>query len=428
MRLGFLLKTAWCDIRGTPRRLFVSMLGIVVGITGFATIDSLNRGLERAIDNEFHTQSKIRLVEIRKAGLDLGIIQFDPASLFGTTSGLTQSDIEELRQWPELSNVFPRLTIDFPTGASGGEALVGQNLFAELLLDGLPQELLTENSMPEWSLSEPVPIWVSTSLLEIFNTSVADSLNLPKLSPQLLEGLTFDIIVGRSLIKRSGQTSRQTTLKARIVGTHPNVNPLGAATTLDVAQELIAEFSTSKTEARFTTAILELTSARSLEVVMAKLSKIGLEVDDTSSRLKEVLNVIEVFGLSVAGLFLLMATFSVGQSFHAVLGERRRDLSLYQTLGFTERQLRYLIGLQSFGLGLLGSVIALLLAVVCTESANWFISVATPDFPYKPDIWFVWSGSTVVKGLLLGSVVTSCAGLAGLRGLIGPEILAKDMR
>ena len=161
---------------------------------------------------------------------------------------------------------------------------------------------------------------------------------------------------------------------------------------------------------------------------MAKLSKIGLEVDDTSSRLKEVLNVIEVFGLSVAGLFLLMATFSVGQSFHAVLGERRRDLSLYQTLGFTERQLRYLIGLQSFGLGLLGSVIALLLAVVCTESANWFISVATPDFPYKPDIWFVWSGSTVVKGLLLGSVVTSCAGLAGLRGLIDPDILAKDMR
>ncbi len=428
MRLNFLIKTAMRDIQSAPRRLFVSMLGIVVGITGFATVDSLNHGLERAIDQEFHAESQIRFIEVRKVGLDLGFIQFNPTSLLGATNGLTPDDLEQLKGWPEISKVYPRATIDFPTGASGGAQLLGRNLYADLLLDGLPAELLSDEPLSPWSRQDPIPIWVSDKLLDIYNTSVADSLNLPKLSAGLLEGVPFDIIVGRSLIKRPEQATRSTTLKARVAGTHPSVNPLGAATTLDVAKQLIAEFSEAGGSPRYVTAILEVASARSIDDVSSKLSNIGLEIDDRAAQLKEALSVVEVFGLSIATLFIAMAAFSVGQSFNAVLGERREELSLYQALGFTEWQLRFVIAIQSFGLGMLGSIVALMLAFVSTETANWFISAFTPEFPYKPDTWFVWSPSTIIKGLSLGSIVTCIAGLGGLRGLLGPDILAKDMR
>ena len=52
--------------------------------------------------------------------------------------------------------------------------------------------------------------------------------------------------------------------------------------------------------------------------------------------------------------------------------ERRRDLSLYQGLGFSRRELMMMIGIQGFLLGLVGATLGYLTALGVGEGAEWF--------------------------------------------------------
>ena len=74
----------------------------------------------------------------------------------------------------------------------------------------------------------------------------------------------------------------------------------------------------------------------------------GLEVDQSAQELQEMLGALKMFGFILSGLFLCLASLVVTQSFGASLLERRRDLSLYQGLGFSRRELMMMIGIKDF--------------------------------------------------------------------------------
>ena len=141
--------------------------------------------MEKTIDEEFNVSTDMRRVEFRKQGLDLGILKLDPSAIFGGQSGISPALVEELEQIDTVAHVYPRLDIGLPMGARGGQALLGKSLYADLLLEGLPVSLLSpETSVGAWDPQKPVPIWISNTLIEIYNSSVAPFLKLPGDFPQ----------------------------------------------------------------------------------------------------------------------------------------------------------------------------------------------------------------------------------------------------
>ena len=214
MRVRVLLQCAWRDLRAAPRRLFFSLTGIGLGLAALLLVSALSLALEQTIDKEFNRSGEFRRLEVRKQSLDLGFIKFDTSRLFGGESGLSPEVVAELEALEGIDSVYPRLSVGLPMGARGGKAILGRSLYADLLLEGLPAELLspTKPSLP-WTEQEPVPIWVSERLVEIFNTTVATSLQLPQISAGLLQGFTFDLVIGRSLLARSLEAKTQGDIK-----------------------------------------------------------------------------------------------------------------------------------------------------------------------------------------------------------------------
>ena len=188
----------------------------------------------------------------------------------------------------------------------------------------------------------------------------------------LLQGFTFDLVIGRSLLARSLEAKTQGTLKAKIVGTHPDVSTLGAATTLEIASRLQRSWAIEPPPPTFTTLLIDISTTRQLPEIVSTLESMGLEVDQSAQELQEMLGALKMFGFILSGLFLCLASLVVTQSFGASLLERRRDLSLYQGLGFSRRELMMMIGIQGFLLGLVGATLGCLTALGVGEGAEWF--------------------------------------------------------
>ena len=428
MKLTVIAQCAWTDLKASPRRLVLSLLGVSLGLAALLMVSGLSLGLEETVDREFHASTDIRRVEVRKQGLDLGIVKLDPSALFGGDSGISAALINELRALDTIAEVYPRLDIGLPMGARGGEALLGKSLYADLLLEGLPARLLSPTTeYSNWTSGEPVPIWISDKLVEIFNTTVAPSLKLPEISPALLNGFTFELIVGRSLLNRDLRAKVQGKLKAVIVGAHPSVSPLGASTTLEIAKRIRSAWAFEPPPLSYTSLLIDVKGTRHLDETIAQLEALGLEPDRKAQKIRQILQALKTFGLLVAGLFIVLAGFLVGQSFSAVLLERRRDLSLYRGLGFSRRDLTAMIAIQGMSLGLLGSLIGCLLGLVLGESCQWMLTHLVTDFPFKPARWFIWSGSALGIATFIGTTITTVAGLWPLRRLTTDASMLEDL-
>ena len=86
MKLTVIAQCAWTDLKASPRRLVLSLLGVSLGLAALLMVSGLSLGLEETVDREFHASTDIRRVEVRKQGLDLGIVKLDPIRLYEPTS------------------------------------------------------------------------------------------------------------------------------------------------------------------------------------------------------------------------------------------------------------------------------------------------------------------------------------------------------
>ena len=69
MRFRVLVQCAWRDLRAAPRRLFLSLTGIGLGLAALLLVSALSLALERTIDKEFNRSAEFRRLEVRKQSL-----------------------------------------------------------------------------------------------------------------------------------------------------------------------------------------------------------------------------------------------------------------------------------------------------------------------------------------------------------------------
>lgn len=124
------------------RQFALSTLGVVFGIGTLIFFLSLGHGVRRNVLNRVFDVNEI---EIIPRTVNLGSFQ-SRGGLFGRDkgTGLTDDTVEALRGVDGVTEVFPRVQLSFPSIARGGDSIVGENLYAELVGDGIPPELVAE--------------------------------------------------------------------------------------------------------------------------------------------------------------------------------------------------------------------------------------------------------------------------------------------
>jgi putative ABC transport system permease protein len=412
MRLDGLAQLAVQDMRATPARSVIAAAGIALGVMVLLLIAGLGLGARDTVLEEVVRKLPVDMVEVVPKSIDLGL--FQASNPFGTAR-LTATNLEAMRTFPEVVAVYPKLEVRLPMMARGGEGLFGRRIHFDLFMVGVPVELI---GTPEFrDRKDFIPVVMSDQLLEVFNTSVAPSLGIPKLTPETVKLLGGEVVIGQSIMLGTRGAREQGVELGRVVGVSPFAMRLGATVPIETARRLRAQYGDPALEETFASILLRAGSPADVPKIRAQVEALGLAVDRTAERTSDLLTAATALGSLVGLLVLALAALNIAHSFFAQLSERRRELAIMRAVGARRGDLVIIVLAQAGLLGFFGGAFGVFFAHLFSFAIDAAAFAFLPQFPFRPDSFFSFP-------LLLDAAAFVAALLAAVLGATWPALAA----
>jgi putative ABC transport system permease protein len=446
VRARALARMVKSELGRTRGPLVTAGFGIAVGVAALVFFLALGLGARRVLLGDVFPIDQVEL-EPRKTSAGL-------LSLLGGPHepvGIEQSSVDQLRAMPGVREVYPKLRFRFPSMARGGKEVLGTEIGThEMVGDGIDPALLgagkdvpkgfvdplatpgpscksdadcpsTEycelpSGAAAGQCSKPVPALVSRYLVELFDHAVAPAHGLPPVAETLIgraQGVTFQMTLGASLLGVAKTGSRRE-VRAVVVGISPKAIDLGVTLPVEVVRRWNREYAGEDAGSKYSSVVVRVKDASDASHVIDAAASMALVPHDTRARDVSVLisGVLALLVL-VAAVILAVAALNIAHTFRMLVAERQHEIGLYRALGASAADMRaWLLSLALLVgsvAGLAGAVVAWLGALV----ADWRAAKDLPDFPFKPDSFFVFPAW--LWGLAIGF-----AALFALLGAIGP--------
>ncbi len=135
----------------------------------------------------------------------------------------------------------------------------------------------------------------------------------------------------------------------------------------------------------------------------------ALAAESVSDINDEFLGVFTTFLVVFAGIALLVATFSIYNTFSILVAQRGRESALLRALGASRRQVVTSVAVEALAVGVVASLIGILAGLGVAAGLQALLDAADLGFPSHP---LVFTGGTAVLSLVVGLVVTLLAAVA----------------
>jgi ABC-type lipoprotein release transport system permease subunit len=390
---GSLWQMAARDLLATRGRTAVSAAGIALGVGVLLVVVALGLGARDVILKEIVRKLPVDTIEVVPRRLSLGLLEVGAGSLLGGET-LNDETVERLRRLDGVEAAYPKLEVDIPMGARGGARLFGRRLYTDLFMTALPAELVRPEAGDDFrDGTGVVPVVISDQLIEVFNSSVAPSLGIPRMTAETLEGFEFEIVLGRSLMLGTRGAARTGSERARIVGVSRYAMRLGVTVPSETAERLLETYGDPDREREYAGVLLRAASPADVPSIRAAVEAAGLAVDETAERTSDILTAATLLASLVGLLVLALAALNIAHSFFASLSEQRRDLAILRAVGARRLHLVGLVLAQAVLLGIAGGACGLLVAHGVALAVDLGATVLLPAFPFKPESFFsmpVW--------------------------------------
>src|SRR5262249_37312536 len=132
---GALVGLVGQNLRRSRRSVALSIFGIAVGTSSLAFFLALSAGVRRVVLGKVFPVNQVEVVPVQSS-LE------SPLSALGLSRPrpLTDEIIAELKARPEVRAAHRRMKIAFPARAWGGRELLGRDVNAELIAEGIDPE------------------------------------------------------------------------------------------------------------------------------------------------------------------------------------------------------------------------------------------------------------------------------------------------
>ncbi len=415
MNLPSLLGMATREVRASRARNFISTLGIALGVGTLLVVVGLGLGARQLVLREVVRELPVNMVEVVPEQLDLGL--FKVGSLLGGTK-IDDSMVQQLEALPQVEKAYPKLDVDIPLGARGGQRFFGRSIYTDIFMEGVPSELLREELGDDFEGdADVVPVVISNQLIEIFNRSVAPNLGIPALTGETLKGLQFELRFGRSVMMGTRGASKTGYEKAAIAGVSRWAMPMGSTVPLETAKRILKDYAGQSGDYDYKSVVLRARSAADVPVIAARVDELGLDVDETAKRTADVMTTMTGLASSIGVLVLILAGLNIAHSFFASLTERRRELAIFRAVGAKRSHLVIFVLAQAAIVGLFGGVMGVIGAYLVRIGIDAAATAWLPEFPFKPETFFYMPLWIPALGIL-------AAVLAGCFGALWPAISA----
>lgn len=442
MRIRAAIDLVQRDLRRSLRTFSVAALGIVAGIAVLTFFLGLSEGMRAVVLGRIFPIDRVEVVAPETGmGSMLSLLGAAPA-------GIDEAQVRRLRAVPGVREAHPRMRFAFPSSGRGGRAIFGRDVGAgEIPADGVEDALVQAELGGEVRFRDPlgegsqrvcladagcdsgefcefaeiprsnapapgsgrcalpIPVVVSPYLVEIFNGTIAPAHNLPRVGELLIRratGLVLEWDLGRAGLGSARQgTPRR--VHARLVGVSRHAMDLGVTAPLAVAQRLNREFAGASAASRFSSVVLYLRDPGAMTELSAAVRAEGLEVRTSGAEQMGVLVKAITWILALASIVtVLVASLNIAHVFLSLIIERRGEIGLMRALGARRSDIAVLIVAQAMLVGAGSSTVGLVVARLAATLAERYARTEIPPFPFKPDVWFVFTARMGLGVFLFG--------------------------
>jgi hypothetical protein len=405
MRAGALVRLVRLGISRDRRGSASSSFGVAVGIGALVFFVALGLGVGRVVREKVFPVDA-NLVEVVPSPLQLGFLG----------GKLDQPEVDRLAALSGVARVYRKMTVRVPAVTVYDGDFFGQRLRMglEVLAVGVDPALVVRDAQAgdfeDAGPGRPIPAMAASRLLEIYNKSFAPARALPLLSAAMLVGFTFPVEFNRSFVAQT-PAGPVTRAQAQIVGISDRALLAGLTIPLAAAQRLNREGHADAET--FSAVTVEVVDPSQVPAVVAAVKAMGHRVDDQERRMAESAGAavaITTAAMALLSLLIcLLAAFNIAHALSASVRARERELGVMRAVGASRRDISVLVLSEALVLGLGGGVFGTLTAVAATKLGDGLAARVLPEFPFKPDTFFLVPAWLVLGGLGLG-VVAALAG------------------
>ncbi len=380
-----------------------SSFGIAMGIGALVFFVALGLGVGRVVrEKVFPVDAK--LVEVVPSQLAIG--------LFG--GKLDQAAVDRLAALPGVTHAYRKMNVRVPAVSFYDGDFFGRRvrMGIEVLAVGVDAELVKadvqQGDFTDAGPGNPIPAVVASRLFEIYNKTFAPARSLPQLSAAMLIGFRFPIDWNRSFIAPVKGVSGAN--GAEVVGVSDRGLLAGITIPLGAAKRLNHEYNADAET--FTAVTLEARSPDEVPALVAAIKDMGLRVDDQERRLAENAGAAVTITTSamalLSALICLLAAFNIAHALSASVRAREKELGVMRAVGARRSDIFRLVLTEALVLGLFGGVAGTLIALGGAAGVDMLAARVLPDFPFKPDTFFIVPAWLPALGVGLGVVAAVC--------------------
>lgn len=392
-------------------------MGIILGVAALAFFLALGLKVRELLLVQVFPADHLEVAP-RSADIDLFALRLDLGR-----DALDSALLRDLAAIEGVQAVFPKMRLTVPALASGGNSIFGSGLQTEIVADGIDPELVTDDvggvfrevdgdrtstpcsrdeqcddesycdgsrSFSGGTCRPYIPVLVSPYVVELYNGAFRRSYGLPKINPDSLMGLAFEMDFGASAFRPSAlPTIRE---RMRLVGVSDKAITLGVTLPLGEVRRLNMALDSPAAGERYHSAVIEIRSKQSAPEIISAVQEMGLEVRDRGARRAAfAMAVIMVVLVLVGGVLIVVAAAHIMHVFYLVVMVRRREIGLLRAVGARRGDIRNLLMAEAAVIGMVAGIMGLATAVAAGAAADAFAASRVPDFPFKPESFFAFS-------------------------------------
>lgn len=395
MRLGALVKS---DLARSRRRLVVVVGAVAAGVTVLVLLGSIALGIYRGVVEPLLPRLPLDILEVKPRAVGVGFLAFEGGKL-------DEKAVARLETIEGVASVHPVVGAAFPMRAEGGEGFLGHRMRTDVFATGVDPELVKDDIAKGYKF-EPVddggtvPVLVARRLLDLYNTTVAPSIEKPKLTKEAVIGFEFSLVLGSSYARGTPNPTKVQRRTAQIVGFSDKANLVGVS----VPAELLARWNEDmgKATSPITGAYVKTTGPGQVGAVTQAIERAGLAVDETPKIIGAALAVAAALGGLFGGILLLLSAFGIAQTFFLLVAERRLELAILRAVGARRRDLSRLVWIEATIVGVAGGLIGVVLGSAAALALDAMVVASLPDIAFKPAHVVALSPGLLASAALLG--------------------------
>jgi len=396
-----LIELAIKNLQARKLRNALAIISISIGAAALLTFASLSSGIENASFAEIEARSALNEITVRPNLEKSGIISFLSQSKEGQ---LDNTVIEKIEKIAGVEKIHKE--IQFSNFASVKASVLGLNLHTDTMIFGLPAEYIDQDPTVWHQNEEPYPALIPRKFLDLYNFTIASPQNLPKFSEDQLIGKELTLYLNDSTFFPSASNEIET-YKLKVIGFSDKINLIG----LTLPYEIVEKFNQAKAD-KYIELFVEVSNPEEIGTVASQIEEMGY---NTQYLQKEFENVQAKFiylkaALSIISIIILITSIiAILSTFLATVSERKREIGLLRAIGASKKQIRQLILIEAGIIGLLGSILGIILALVSTKILDYFILQKLAETTFAPESIFNTSSGLIIFTLVFGTLLSITA-------------------